>query len=525
VAAAAATTGADTSTVAASATNAAAGATTAALGALTSGAAAALTAAAATSTSLAETASLAAASVTTGAAAAASIAAAGASTANAAATLAAASTTNALGTVLAAATSNAAAVASTAGGVISLTTASTSIDAAAIGAATSIGAVLSTAAAASGTTAAAAATTGMPCPGSNPGSPAGLPGTGNPLAPLAFAAPQKVIYNVSAIPHLNGVAAPGTGYEPRAMRCPSDGTVWVCGDYGGGMGNAVYKSTDNGQTFSLMGFPDMQALGGNLGYLTRGAGFDCALACSDRPGTVYFGSTTETNYPILGSTHDGGATWQVTATPLGITNPTNDRIWLVGVGQDTVVMMILQNGLAERGAPEVIQLGPGLNFTLEPQSEQVYVNTQGAAVSSQWSQIASPTTWIDGTVLLDAGRLVYDRSNNYLYVTANRGSYLNATDMITVSRSTDFGATWQQFVAVPEADLVPGTVAWGLPWLTLESSSGVLYLVHSDGAGVFVATSTDFAQTWMPRTQVDDGSGIAFMPAAVGGRNNSVGVV
>lgn len=266
-------------------------------------------------------------------------------------------------------------------------------------------------------------------------------------------------------------------------------------------GTDLWKSVNNGTSFVYMGQPDglQDKCNPPLSQCVALGGADDSIDVS--PGGYLYISSLYIGSVTVSSSYDGGTggiepgqKWEVNPVATGV--PIEDRQWIAAYGPQTVYMTVRQ--------------APGTGRLLFTKS------------------VDAGKTFSAPTLLTSAnsteGNLVVDPYNGNLYTTFIPSSALNRIDLL---KSVDGGATWTTKTGI-YTGAAGSDPAHKFTILAVDRG-GNLHLVFSstgaNGTHVYLTSSTDQGNTWLPAVQVDSGTGettTAVQPWVVAG---SPGVV
>jgi len=289
--------------------------------------------------------------------------------------------------------------------------------------------------------------------------------------------------------------------EPE-IRVDLFGTIYVTALNGVPIGTDLWKSTDQGATFSYLGQPDgAQDKCSTLPQCAGLGGGDDSTDISSG-GYLYVSSLSAANVTVSTSMDGGiggaapGQAWQV--HPAAATVIADDRMWLAAYGPQTLNMTYRQ-------AP-----GTGDLF---------FVKSTDAGKT-----FGAPVLVRSGNSV--EGNLVVDPYNGNLYTTTIPST---ATNQIHLLKSTDGGATWAETTAYTGAG---GTDPAHKFTVLAVDRGGNVHLVFGQRNGdgsfhVYLTSSIDQGATWLAPVQVDSGTGnttFAVMPWVIAGSPGTVDI-
>ena len=329
------------------------------------------------------------------------------------------------------------------------------------------------------------------------------------LAPNAamFSAPIQLVRPLSPVFFQQGG-------EPE-IKVDLYGNIYVTAMQGVPGGIDLWKSVDNGATFTYLGEPDgAQDHCPSLPQCFGAGGGDDQIDVSTG-GYLYVSSLWLGNVTVSTS-YDGGMggvlpgqKWEVNPAAAGI--PSDDRQWVAAYGPQTLYMAYANTALTSPPG------GIGLFIVKSTDAGKTF----------------GPPVEITAVTPLDTvnvqGNLVVDPYNGNIYT-----SYIPnaATNEIRLARSSDGGTTW----VITTAYTGPaGTTNRGVFPILAVDRGGNLHLAFSqvdalNHAHVFLTSTSNPAAanpTWLPAVQVDSGTGNSttnIMPWIVAGSPGIVDV-
>jgi len=244
-----------------------------------------------------------------------------------------------------------------------------------------------------------------------PASPIYVPGT------FTFSTPQALTH--PPIPATPGVTLKDQDVEPE-IKVDIFGTIYVTAIHGVPGGVDLWKSTDQGATFTYLGEPDGAQdkcnVAGTAPCVGGAGGGDDSLDLSSG-GYVYLASLYLGNTTVSASMDGGiggavpGQAWTVNPASAGI--PVNDRQWIAAYGPQTVYM----------------------TFDQAPVNTTIWF-TKSTDAGKTWG---APTMLIPLETLSRENNVAVDQYNGNIYTTYFP---VNAPNQLNLIRSTDGGATF-----------------------------------------------------------------------------------
>jgi hypothetical protein len=306
-------------------------------------------------------------------------------------------------------------------------------------------------------------------------------------APIKLARPQSPIFFQQ-------------GGEPE-IKIDIYGNIYVTAIQGVPGGVDLWKSVNNGGTFTYLGQPDgAQDHCPDIPQCVALGGGDDSIDVS--PGGYFYVSSLWAGNVTVSTSFDGGVggaapgqAWQVNGAAASII--ADDRQWVAAYGPETLYMTYRQ-------AP-----GVGALFAVK---------------STDAGMTFGPPALVK-TANSTEGNLVVDPYNGNLYTTTVPAA---TPTNIQLLKSTDAGATWVETTAYAGA---PGSNPARKFTILAIDRGGNLHLVFSrlnpagGGTHAYLSSSTNGGTSWLPAVQIDSGSGnttTAVMPWVVAG---SAGVV
>jgi hypothetical protein len=285
------------------------------------------------------------------------------------------------------------------------------------------------------------------------------------------------------------------------------GTIYVTAIHGVPGGVDLWKSTDQGATFTYLGEPDGAQdkcnVAGTAPCVGGAGGGDDSLDLSSG-GYVYLASLYLGNTTVSASMDGGiggavpGQAWTVNPASAGI--PVNDRQWIAAYGPQTVYM----------------------TFDQAPVNTTIWF-TKSTDAGKTWG---APTMLIPLETLSRENNVAVDQYNGNIYTTYFP---VNAPNQLNLIRSTDGGAT---FTIIPAYTGPAGSCLENAFPIISVDKGGNVHVVFTQSTGctartnahVFLISSSDAGATWTSPLQIDSGPGnnSTVMPWAVAG---SPGVV
>src|SRR6267143_1329467 len=285
--------------------------------------------------------------------------------------------------------------------------------------------------------------------------------------------------------------------EPRVVH-DSLGNLYAAAIQGVPGGVDVWKSYDNGKTFTYLGQPDgtqvLATTGTTTGVGLGGGDEDLAVGSSGNVymNSLWLGSTTQA------SSFNGGNTWAV--NPLASNIPGNDRQWIAASGDTTLYLTNKQLGALQNGTLSIV----------------VVKSTDGGITFPQITQVTTP---VSGVQPGDQGNIVVDPRNGYVY----NVFFEQTSTAVYLARSTDGGVTFSlKLVYQGPADT---SLAHVFPAIAVDRG-GNLHVVFSDGVNTYLTTSGDLGATWSHAVRVNHGASTrtAIQPWVVAGGPGKVDV-
>lgn len=290
------------------------------------------------------------------------------------------------------------------------------------------------------------------------------------------------------------------------------GNIYITGIHGVPGGVDLWKSTDNGATFTYLGEPDGAQdhcdVEGTLPCVGGAGGGDDSIDVSTG-GYLYVTSLSLAGITMSVSTDGGvggvepGQKWEVNPASSGI--PVNDRQWMAAYGPQTVYMTFDQ-------AP-----APGPLW---------FVKSTDAGKTFSSPVMLTPAGGVNRP-----GNVAVDQYTGNIYTVYEPRTLLGAgvPNQINLLKSTDGGTNWTTTTAYTGP---AGTTVENAFVILAVDRGGNLHMVfaqssvgtHRTNCHVYLMSSSDGGGTWTTPVQVDSGAGnnSALMPWVVGG---SPGVV
>jgi len=309
------------------------------------------------------------------------------------------------------------------------------------------------------------------------------------LLALATMVAATMVAGATEHPIFEAVRVPGsTGFEQGINLLPG-GIIYVDEPPGLPGHGRLWKSTDNGASFTQLSFPSP------WGRFPGGGDTDVVLSHDDR---VYFLDLWGGANAVTVS-KDGGQTWAQGNPIVGV--PTSDRQWIgLGerdelLGEDTVYVIYSKLFVQPDWTYIARSRDGGLTWTYHaPIVWDVPVNDDMTAVGEGSPQGPTGNLVTDGTFLAftweDAGRM-------------------------WAAYSSDEGETWSRSFIGSGADN-------NIPSIALDGNNLHVTYVSSDNRTVMVATSTNRGATWSDPKAVATGGTSVF--SWVAARDGKVGV-
>ena len=289
------------------------------------------------------------------------------------------------------------------------------------------------------------------------------------------------------------------------------GNIYITGINGVPGGTDLWKSTDQGTSFTYLGQPDglQDKCSPPVPQCVALGGADDSIDVS--PGGYLYVSSLYVGSVTVSTSMDGGTggvqpgqAWTVNPVSTGV--PVEDRQWIAAYGPQTLNMTVRQ--------------APGTGRLLFTKS------------------VDAGKTFSAPTLLTSAnsteGNLVVDPYTGYLYTSFIPATALNRIDLL---KSIDGGATWTTTTGIYTGPLASDP-AHKFTILAIDRG-GNLHLAFSSrsittGTHVYLTSSpanptlgAGEAGTWLPAVQIDSGTGgstTAVMPWIVGGSPGTVDV-
>ncbi|MHB8718597.1 MAG: sialidase family protein [Candidatus Dormibacteria bacterium] len=333
--------------------------------------------------------------------------------------------------------------------------------------------------------------------------------------------------------------ATGTGLtrnedgEP-GLSIDGGGTIWVGSDiapYAADdprakvvlSGEDIWKSTDNGQTFSFVAAPFSPPAGTGTG--AGGEDSDIAAA-PEKNANGYYNVYAVSLYvanTTLAISQDGGQTW--TLDPLsGV--PSQDRPWVAADGPCTVYVTYHQlpyfspvSNKYDLCTPTNSTVGSAIN----PANNQVFLASTAPGLSNAFGKHVvdtSPTSTFRHNVYVP-------QMDCYLVGPTDYAANLESTSgcpgktQVFVGVSTDGGLTFNDYqVAIGTNGEIP---VW--PDTVATDAKGTVYLAWSDNNHSYLNTSSDGGRTWSASKQIDVAPSLASVyPTVAAGAAGTVEV-
>jgi hypothetical protein len=329
-----------------------------------------------------------------------------------------------------------------------------------------------------------------------------------PAAPgaLAFSPGQRLVRP----PFPTTLPIKDQDIEPE-IKCDLFGNIYVTGMHGYPGGVDLWKSTDNGATFTWLGQPDGAqdkcGVEGTPTCVAGAGGGDDSIDVSSG-GYLYVSSLYVANTTVSTSFDGGmggvlpGQAWQVNPKANGDPPiPVNDRQWLAAYGAETVYMTF-------DNAP----VNAGIWFTKSTNAGKTF---------------SPPVNITGGTgTIRRSNNMAVDQYNGNIYATYTP---VNLPNQLNLLKSIDGGTTWT--VSSIYTGPAGTSVENAFPIIAVDRG-GNLHVVFTKSDGVtsrtnvhvFLMSSTNQGATWLPPVQVDSGANTqsSVMPWVVAG---SPGVV
>jgi hypothetical protein len=315
---------------------------------------------------------------------------------------------------------------------------------------------------------------------------------------FSFATPQQLLPNTPLPLGFQDV-------EPE-VKVDLFGNIYVSAIEGVPAGVDLWKSTDKGATFHYLGQPDgAQCPVGSMCTNDAGLGggddsIDVSTGGYLYVSSLWLGSVT------MSASYDGGTggaapgqKWEV--NPVAAAVPSDDRQWVAAYGPQTVYMSYRQILAAGANTSNVIFVAK---------------STDGGKTFPQ--QVATfPAT--STVTARREGNLVVDPYTGTLY-TSFRPQELNGHTRaeLWLLKSTDGGATWMMSLAYQGptgtdiGNVFPvmavdrgGNVHVAFSQCNYDSATG-----NSSNCKVYLMSSTNQGQTWLPAVQVNSGADTSY---------------